>query len=56
MHPYNEYTWYDNNCITTLHGERILRGKKLNDFFISSNDLEDFFVFQDTITEIIFIE
>lgn len=53
VRPYNEYTWYDNNCITTLYGERIFNGKKLKEFFISSNDLESSFVFQDTITEIL---
>ncbi len=54
VRPYNEYTWYDNNCIMTLHGERIFKGEKLNDFFATRNDLESFFVFQDTITEILF--
>lgn len=51
--PYNEYTWYDNNCITTLYGERIFKGQKLKDFFATRNDLERLFVFQDTITEIL---
>lgn len=53
VRPYNEYTWYDNKCETTLYGERIFRGKKLKDFFVVKNDLEDVFVFQDTITEIL---
>lgn len=54
VRPYNEYTWYDSNCATTLYGERIFKGKKLKDFFVTTrNDLDNFFVFQDTITEII---
>ncbi len=54
VRPYNEYTWYDNNCITTLYGKRIFKGEKLKDFFATKNDLERLFVFQDTITEILF--
>lgn len=54
VRPYNEYTWYDNNCVTTLYGERIFKGIKLTDFFVIGNDLESLFVFQDTITEILF--
>lgn len=53
IRPYNEYTWYDNNCITTLYGERIFKGKKLKDFFVARNDIDNVYVFQDTITEIL---
>lgn len=53
IRPYNEYTWYDNNCVTTLYGERIFKGEKLKDFFVVGNDIESIFVFQDTITEIL---
>lgn len=51
--PYNEYTWYDHNCITTLYGERVFKGKKLKDFFVVGNDINNIYVFQDTITEIL---
>lgn len=53
IRPYNEYTWYDNKCITTLYGERIFKGTKLKDFFVAVNDIESVYVFQDTITEIL---
>ncbi len=53
VRPYNEYTWYDNNCVTTLNGERIFKGIQLKYYFIAKTDLKNFYVFQDTITEIL---
>lgn len=35
IRPYNEYTWYNSNCATTLFGERIFRSKQLNKFFFT---------------------
>ena len=50
---YNQYSWFDNNCVTTLYGEKIFKGDKLKDFFMSKINLNNYYIFQDTLVEII---
>lgn len=53
VRQYYDFSWYDNNCTTTLFGRRIFKGKKLKDFFFTKNNLNNFVIFQDTLSKII---
>lgn len=53
VRPYNEYTWFNDDCPTTLNGVRIWNGRNLKEYFTMSNEHNNVYLYQDILTEIL---
>lgn len=53
VRPYNEYTWFNDDCPTTLNGVRIWSGRNLTNYFTVSAEHKDIYLYQDILSEIL---
>lgn len=53
VRPYNEYTWFNDDCPTTLNGIRIWSGRNLTNYFTISNEHDNVYLYQDILLEML---
>jgi len=51
VRPYSYYTWYRDNCLTSIDGFRIYSGNELKNYF-RINNTNNLFVYQHTLTKL----
>lgn len=53
VRPYNKYTWFHDNCLTTFHQRRVYKGSNLKDYFDYHKYMENMLMLDETILNIL---